>query len=43
MHMLRGRRRKGVMPVIENIIISFFISFAAGVACHYLCKWLDER
>lgn len=23
-------------------IISFLISVAAGIACHYICKWLDR-
>ena len=24
-----------------DLLISFFISVGAGVACHYICKWLD--
>ncbi len=24
-----------------DIFISFFIAVAAGVACHYIIKWLD--
>ena len=23
-------------------VISFLISVAAGIACHYICKWLDR-
>jgi hypothetical protein len=25
------------------ILISFLVSVAAGIACHCLCRWLDER
>ena len=28
---------------MENMFLSFLISVAAGVVCHYLCRWLDER
>ncbi|WP_298591525.1 nitrate reductase [uncultured Selenomonas sp.] len=28
---------------MENIAISFLISVTAGIVCHYLCRWLDER
>ena len=28
---------------MESIPLSFLLSVAAGVVCHYLCKWLDER
>lgn len=26
---------------MDNIFVSFFIAVAAGVACHYIIKWLD--
>lgn len=29
--------------VMENVVQSFILSVAAGVVCHYLCRWLDER
>lgn len=25
------------------IIASFIISLAAGMCCHYLCKWLERK
>ena len=25
-----------------KIIASFLVSVAAGIACHYICKWLDR-
>ena len=25
----------------EDILTAFIISVLAGVACHYICKWLD--
>ena len=28
---------------MENIVLPFLLSVAAGVVCHYLCKWLDKR
>ncbi len=28
---------------MENVVAPFLISVAAGVVCHYLCRWLDER
>ena len=28
---------------MENVVQSFILSVAAGVVCHYLCRWLDER
>ncbi len=24
-----------------EVVISFFVAVAAGVACHYIIKWLD--
>lgn len=26
-----------------DIIISFLVSIAAGVAAYYICKWLDRH
>ena len=26
---------------LSEIIISFLVSFTAGIACHYAIKWLD--
>ncbi len=26
---------------MRPLLISFVISVAAGLTCHYLCKWLD--
>ena len=28
---------------MENFVVPFLLSVAAGVVCHCLCKWLDER
>ena len=28
---------------IVAAIISFIVAVAAGVACHYIIKWLDRR
>ena len=25
------------------ILIAFLVSVAAGITCHYICKWLDRR
>ena len=25
-----------------NILTSFLVSLAAGIACYYICKWLDR-
>ena len=25
-----------------QVVISFFVAVAAGVACHYIIKWLDS-
>nr|DAO22720.1 MAG TPA: hypothetical protein [Caudoviricetes sp.] len=32
---------KGVRDLVE-VIISFLVAVAAGVACHYIIKWLDS-
>lgn len=32
--------RKGVYYV--DFLLSFFVAVAAGVACHFICKWLDD-
>lgn len=34
--------REEVIALLQGII-SFVLSVAAGVACHLICKWLDER
>ena len=31
--------RKGVF--VLEMLVSFLIAVAAGVACHYIIKWLD--
>ena len=31
------------MQCMNEIAVSFLLSVAAGVVCHYLCGWLDER
>ena len=31
----------GEVPM--EIILSFLVSCAAGVACHYIIKWLDSK
>ena len=33
---------KGVHVLVEAII-SFLVAVAAGVACHYIIKWLDSE
>lgn len=33
------RQRKGGASL--ELLISFLISVIAGIACHYICKWLD--
>ncbi len=33
--------RKGVCYLME-ILASFLVAVAAGVACHYIIKWLDS-
>ena len=35
--------REGGAYAMENVTLSFFLSVTAGVVCHYLCRWLDER
>ncbi len=35
------RQRKGGVNVLESII-SFIVTVVAGVACHYIIKWLDS-
>lgn len=26
-----------------NITTSFLVSLAAGIACYYICRWLDRH
>lgn len=26
---------------MEQLLVSFFVSVAAGIVCRYICKWLD--
>ena len=26
-----------------DILISLLMSIAAGITCHYICKWLDKQ
>ena len=33
------RQRKGGADM--NVLTSFLVAVAAGVACHFICKWLD--
>lgn len=40
-HLQTGTGRRCMR--MENIALPFLISVMAGVVCHYLCKWLDER
>ena len=28
---------------LTTILVSFFVSVAAGIACYYICKWLDRH
>lgn len=28
--------------VVMEVVISFLVDVAAGVACHYIIKWLDS-
>jgi len=28
---------------LTEYIIAFIISFVAGVACYYFCKWLEDN
>ena len=28
--------------VVMEVVISFLVAVAAGVACHYIIKWLDS-
>lgn len=28
---------------LTAILVSFFVSVAAGIACYYICKWLDRH
>lgn len=33
--------RKGVF--LLKTLIAFGLSVAAGIVCHYICKWLDSK
>ena len=33
-------QQKGGLSVLD-VLISFLVAVAAGVACHYIIKWLD--
>ena len=34
----------GEFPLSElEILVSFVVSVAAGIATHYICKWLDRH
>ena len=35
------RQRKGGADLVDAII-SFLVAVTAGVACHYIVKWLDS-
>jgi hypothetical protein len=37
----RSQTGKGREVGIVNYIFSFIVAVAAGVACHYIIKWLD--
>ena len=28
---------------LEEVLTQLLISFTAGIACHYVCKWLDRE
>ena len=34
-------QQKGGLSVLD-VLISFLVAVAAGVACHYIIKWLDS-
>lgn len=36
-----GNRRE-VSTLFYSTILSFLVSLAAGIACYYICKWLDR-
>ena len=50
---LQNNKRYDILTVLSNrypatgggehmeIVISFFVTVAAGVTCHLICKWLD--
>ncbi|WP_207646214.1 hypothetical protein [Pseudobutyrivibrio sp. ACV-2] len=25
-----------------DVVVAFLVSVMAGIACHYICKWLDR-
>ncbi|RHD89458.1 hypothetical protein DW776_16460 [Ruminococcus sp. AM30-15AC] len=35
------QQKRGML--VLDIFISFLISVMAGIACHYICKWLDRN
>lgn len=37
-----GNRRE-VSTLFYSTILSFLVSLAAGIACYYICKWLDRH
>ena len=36
-------KREGGEIRMEGITVSLLVSIAAGIICHYICKWLDEH
>lgn len=40
--LLQSGNREEV-SMMTGIVISFLVSLAAGMACHYICVWLDAR
>ena len=40
--LLQSGNREEV-SMMTGIVISFLVSLAAGIACHYICAWLDSR
>lgn len=40
--LLQSGNREEV-SMMTGIVISFLVSLAAGIACYYICAWLDSR
>ncbi len=31
------------VDIMSGIVTSFLVSLAAGIACYYICRWLDRH
>ena len=31
------------VDIMSGIVVSFLVSLAAGIACYYICRWLDRH